>query len=31
MNKLYKNFGIYLNVDNNKFYAINNVYIVKDN
>ena len=31
MNKLYKDFGIYLNVDNNKFYAINNVYIFKDN
>ena len=29
MNKLYKDFGIYLNVDNNKFYAINNVYIMK--
>lgn len=31
MNKLYKDFGVYLNVDNNKFYAINNVYIFKDN
>lgn len=31
MNKLYKDFGIYLNVDNNKFYAINNIYIFKDN
>lgn len=31
MNKLYKDFGIYLNVDNNKVYAINNVYIFKDN
>ena len=29
--KLYKDFGVYLNVDNNKFYAINNVYIFKDN
>ena len=31
MNKLYKDFGVYLNVDNNKFYTINNVYIFKDN
>lgn len=31
MNKLYIDFGVYLNVDNNKFYAINNVYIFKDN
>ena len=31
MNKLYKDFGVYLNVDNNKIYAINNVYIFKDN
>ena len=31
MNKLYKDFGIYLNVDDNKVYAINNVYIFKDN
>ena len=31
MNKLYKDFGVYLNVDNNKVYAINNVYIFKDN
>ena len=31
MNKLYKDFGYYLSVDNNKFYAINNVYIFKDN
>ena len=31
MNKLYKDFGIYLNVDNNKVYTINNVYIFKDN
>lgn len=31
MNKLYKDFGIYLNVDNKKCYAINNVYIFKDN
>lgn len=31
MNKLYKDFGVYLSVDNNKVYAINNVYIFKDN
>lgn len=31
MNKLYKDFGTYLNVDNNKAHAINNVYIFKDN
>ena len=31
MNKLYKDFGVYLNIDNNKVYAINNVYIFKDN
>lgn len=31
MNKLYKDFGVYLNIDNNKFYAINDVYIFKDN
>ena len=31
MNKLYKDFGVYLNVDNNKFYVINNIYIFKDN
>lgn len=31
MNKLYKDFGLYLNIDNNKVYAINNVYIFKDN
>lgn len=31
MNKLYRDFGVYLNVDNNKVYAINNVYIFKDN
>lgn len=31
MNKLYKDFGIYLNIDNSKCYAIKNVYIFKDN
>ena len=31
MNKLYKDFGVYLNVNNEKVYAINNVYIFKDN
>lgn len=31
MNKLYKDFGVYLSLDNNKVYAINNVYIFKDN
>ncbi len=31
MNKLYKDFGVYLNVDYKKVYAINNVYIFKDN
>ena len=31
MNKLYKDFGVYLNVDYKKAYAINKVYIFKDN
>lgn len=31
MNKLYKDFGVYLNVDNNKVYAINKVYIFMNN